>query len=78
MLTIKFYTTDSCTLCDEALSIVNVCLNKGNHRLELIDIVEHDDLIKQFATKIPVLNRDDNKTYLFWPFSPLDVQDFLL
>lgn len=78
MITIKFYTTDACTLCEEALAIVKVCVSKKNHQLEMVDIVDQDDLIKQYATKIPVLGRDDNKTCLCWPFSPAEVQDFLL
>ena len=77
MIAIKFYTTDACTLCDKALSIVNVCVNKNNHQLEIIDIVDDDDLISQYATKIPVLRREDVETYLYWPFSPADVQSFL-
>ena len=78
MITIKFYTTDACTLCEEALAIVKVCVSKESHQLEMIDIVDQDDLIKQYATKIPVLCRDDTKSCLYWPFSPADVQDFLL
>lgn len=78
MTTILLYTTDACTLCDNALSMIKVCINKQTQRLSVIDIVEHDDLIERYGDKIPVLYRADKHSQLNWPFSPADVHNFLL
>ena len=77
MKTITFYTTEACSLCDKAYSIIEVCIKKDQFDLQVIDIADTDDLIEKFGDKIPLLYRSDTETTLFWPFSPPDVQNFL-
>jgi hypothetical protein len=45
--------------------------------VELVDIVEHEDWVDQYALRIPVLRRTDNGAELDWPFEAEQVASFL-
>lgn len=75
---IIFYTTDACSLCETALSMVRISINKLEQQLILIDIIDDDYLIETYGDKIPAIYRENTASHLYWPFSPVDVQNFLL
>jgi len=67
LLTLYFYTTSACHLCDDAAEL----LSKLNtpHQLIAIDIANDDQLTLQYGTRIPVLKRADTQHELAWPFN---------
>jgi glutaredoxin len=75
LLTLHFYTTSACHLCDAASAMLSEI--KKPVKVIVIDIVDDDTLINQYGTCIPVLKRDDTQLELNWPFSLNDLQKFI-
>jgi hypothetical protein len=48
-----------------------------NIEIKLIDISDDDTLLAQYEIRIPVLQRQDTKAELNWPFNDLDINEFL-
>jgi hypothetical protein len=48
-----------------------------NIEVTLIDIAENDTLLTEYGLRIPVLQRQDTKAELNWPFSEVDLLKFL-
>ena len=68
---LKLFTTSYCHLCDQAYEIILSTTNAD--QLEIIDISGSDSLLALYATRIPVLHRNDNKKELDWPFNANDI-----
>lgn len=64
---LQLYGTDGCHLCHDAQTLL--------HQLNLnwldIDIIDDDDLLEQYGTRIPVLRLGHQE--LNWPFQQEDV-----
>jgi glutaredoxin len=75
LLTLNFYTTSACHLCDAASNM----LTEINKPIQLItiDIANDDQLIEQYGTRIPVLKRDDTQLELEWPFTLTELQKYI-
>lgn len=52
---LRFYTKESCHLCDVAFEIVERISNKINFTLETVDITQSDDLMMKYGSEIPVI-----------------------
>lgn len=65
------YGTDGCHLCHEAQSL----LQQLGLAWQDVDIIDRDDLLERYGTRIPVLLLDDRE--LDWPFQRQDVLHFL-
>ena len=52
---LRFYTKESCHLCDAAFEIVERISNKINFTLETVDITQSDDLMMKYGSEIPVI-----------------------
>ena len=57
---LRFYTKESCHLCDVALEIVARISNKINFTLEKVDITQSDDLMMKYGNDIPVIEINGN------------------
>ena len=57
---LRFYTKESCHLCDVAFEIVERISNKINFTLETVDITKSDDLMMKYAVEIPVIEINGN------------------
>lgn len=69
------YSTSHCHLCELAHVLVTELL--GNIHLEIVEIANDEALLTKYGTLIPVLQRQDNKIELIWPFSTADILEFL-
>lgn len=75
MLTLNFYTTSACHLCDTASAMLTE-IDKST-KIIIIEIANDDLLIQQYGTRIPVLKRDDTQLELEWPFTLNDLQKYI-
>ena len=57
---LKFYTKESCHLCDVAFEIVTKVSKKIRFNLEIIDITQSDYLMMKYGIEIPVIEIDGN------------------
>ncbi len=55
MQPIVFYSTDHCSLCDEAFELVLAAPAARGRRLTVVDIASSDELLERYADSIPVL-----------------------
>ncbi len=73
MSALRLYGTAHCHLCEAAESV----LQSAGVTAEKVDIVETPALLERYATRIPVLYREDVSAELNWPFDVAAVQSFL-
>ena len=57
---LKFYTKESCRLCDIAFEIVARVSKKIKFNIETVDITQSDDLMMKYGIEIPVIEIDGN------------------
>lgn len=72
---LNLYSTSHCHLCELAHSLVMQL--PDNIEVTLIDITENDTLLTEYGLRIPVLQRQDTKAELNWPFSEVGLRKFL-
>ena len=72
-MSVVLYTTVGCHLCDQARELVSTVA--PDLTLTLVDVAEDDDLLARYGERIAVLMKEGRE--LGWPFSLLDVQQFL-
>lgn len=65
------YGTEGCHLCHDAQSL----LLQIGVAWQDVDIIDHDELLERYGTRIPVLQRQGRE--LNWPFGQQDVLRFL-
>ena len=66
------YGTSACHLCEQAESM----LVQQGAEFRSVDISDSDELFERYGLTIPVL-QNDNGQELNWPFSPLQLAEFL-
>ena len=64
----------SCHLCELAYSLA---MKISDISVIVIDIAEDELLLEEYGVRIPVLQRQDIKTELNWPFNEVDIQQLL-
>ncbi|MFH2133605.1 MAG: glutaredoxin family protein [Pseudomonadota bacterium] len=67
------YSTTFCHLCEQAEALLAQLAIEAEH----IDIVDDDDLLERYGTRIPVVKRLDNGSELGWPFDVEALQRFI-
>ena len=75
MLQLVLYTTDHCTLCDEALELLLNMPELVGHQLMVADITADDELLDRYGERIPVLACHERQ--LDAPFDAEDVRVFM-
>ncbi len=74
-LQFNLYGTSGCHLCELAEDLLTQVLTSQQYRY--VDIVDSEELIELYSISIPVLERLDNSTKLFWPFDLQQIQEFI-
>jgi len=69
--------TVGCHLCDQAETILRPLVAAHGLEIELVDISEHDALLRAYGVYIPVLRQLASGNELRWPFSAQDVAALL-
>lgn len=72
----QLFGTLGCHLCEVAEALLMPFVEHGL-LVELVDIVDREDWMAQYALKIPVLRRGDTGAELNWPFDADQVVAFL-
>ena len=72
---VNLYSTSHCHLCELAHSLLMSF--SDDIALKIIDIAEDEKLLDKFSLRIPVLQRLDTQAELNWPFSAVDINNFL-
>lgn len=75
MKQLRLYSTAHCHLCELAQSFL--MQQSENVSVEIIDISNNADFLAKYGLLIPVLQRQDTKAQLHWPFSLVDITMFL-
>ncbi len=69
------YSSEGCHLCDDAIALCHQAASPI--LLTVVDIVDYDDLVEQYGSTIPVLQRDSDGQELFWPFDLDTLNSFI-
>lgn len=69
MLTLRFYSTLGCHLCDLALQLVEQSIHCEQISIDLVDIADDDQLMERYGIRIPVLTNIQSQNEIGWPFS---------
>ncbi|NOT16147.1 MAG: glutaredoxin family protein [Methylotenera sp.] len=78
MIKLNLYYTSHCHLCDLAESILASLSSEHDISWILIEIVDSDELLAKYSTRIPVIERLDNQTEIQWPFTTPELIQFLV
>ncbi len=68
------YSTLHCHLCEVAYSLATKIPDIS---VSVIEVAGDEFLLAEYGIRIPVLQRQDTKMELNWPFSEADIQVFL-
>lgn len=81
-LRLLLFTTSDCHLCEQAEAIfaqIQLAHPKVERfRIEPVEITVSNELMDQYAIRIPVLKREDTQQEIAWPFNQQQLLDFLL
>jgi len=69
------YSQPDCHLCDEAVGLLHAIGLGESYRV--VDIESDLELLKRYGIHVPVLQRSDNQSELFWPFDQEKLEAFL-
>jgi hypothetical protein len=72
----QLFGTLGCHLCEVAEAVLLPFVEHGL-LVELVDIVDSETWVDQYALRIPVLRRSDTGAELEWPFEAEQVVSFL-
>ena len=68
MKKLKFFTTEGCHLCEQAVLILDELHDRFIFEMEIVDIDTEEDLVQKYGLSIPVLLNIENNEVLYWPF----------
>jgi hypothetical protein len=71
------YGTSGCHLCEEAEAIISRAMKDQNIIYQRQDIVEDDNLLRQYALTIPVFKCLVTRQELNWPFTEEAIKAFI-
>ncbi len=77
VLTVIFYTTSGCHLCEVAETLLKPVISINELTLENIDIADSDTLVEQYGTRIPLIQLKGTEPVLGWPFDEASILQFL-
>ena len=68
------YSTSHCHLCELAYLLA---MKIPDISVILIDVADDELLLREYGVRIPVLQRQDIKAELNWPFNEVDIHQLL-
>jgi hypothetical protein len=75
---LNLFSTTHCHLCEQAEDIVRNLPQQDCLQLNIIEIADDNLMMGRYGNKIPVLQRDDTKVEINWPFSLEQVQRLIM
>lgn len=78
MIQLRLYSTSHCHLCDEAEILLLTLTKQYDVHFTTIEISGSDELIEEYGTRIPVVRRLNDNAEFQWPFSLLELEQFIL
>ena len=75
--TLILYGTDACQLCEAALALVLAEPSLEGWALDYIDIALDEQLLTEFAARIPVLSWPAREQWLYWPFDAVALRGLI-
>lgn len=76
MITLIFYTTVGCHLCEHAAVLLEEFAEQPDFPqfdLEEVDISTEEHLVELYGTRIPVVKNSANEKQVGWPFGLKDI-----
>ena len=74
---IYLYTTEACTLCEEAGDMLLPLAHEAGLILDYVEISDSDQLVEDYGLRIPVVGREGVEEELGWPFSREQLSAFI-
>jgi hypothetical protein len=71
---LNLYSTSHCHLCELAYALA---MKVPNISVIVVDIADDKFLLAEYGMRIPVLQRQDSKIELNWPFTEVDIHQLL-
>ncbi|WP_461537117.1 glutaredoxin family protein [Spongorhabdus nitratireducens] len=77
MQTFILYSTEGCHLCELAEAVITRSPSFGSFACAVEDIADSDELMEQYAVRIPVLKDEASGAELGWPFDQQQLESFI-
>lgn len=81
MQKIIFFTTFGCYLCEKVEQMFSQYFYEKGHaidfELEVFDIIDDENILQKYRTKIPVLKNHKTKQEICWPFDYSEFKNWL-
>ncbi len=74
---LELMTTEGCHLCDRAVPLLVEGVDPARFEVDLVDIAFDDELMDEYATRIPVLVDTSSKLSMDWPFDAKQLAQFI-
>ena len=71
------YSTDHCTLCDQALELLFSMPELAGLTLRVVDVATEEALLERMGERLPVLETPATGQHLDWPFDAAEVMTLL-
>lgn len=76
-INLNLYSTSHCHLCEQAESLLVTLSNQYDISWMLVEITDNAELLESYEIKIPVLKRLSDQSEIVWPFTIVDVEQFI-
>lgn len=77
MLRLNLYATSHCHLCEQAETLLVNLTAQYDINWQVIEITEDSNLLESYGLKIPVIKRLDNNAEITWPFTDVEIKEFI-
>jgi hypothetical protein len=76
-MSLILYTGKGCCLCEQAEALLEEVDKDAASSIKKVDVRASSDLYHLYGARIPVLFREDNQSELPWPFTFIQLGEFL-
>ncbi|MDD2933617.1 MAG: glutaredoxin family protein [Methylotenera sp.] len=76
-INLNLYSTSHCHLCEQAESLLVTLSNQYDISWMLVEITDNAELLESYEIRIPVLKRLSDQSEIVWPFTIVDVEQFI-
>lgn len=74
IMLLNLYSTSNCHLCESAYALI---MKIPDISVTVIEVAVDELLLTKYGLRIPVLQRQDTKIELNWPFTVADIHELL-
>lgn len=76
-INLNLYSTSHCHLCEQAESLLVTLSNQYDISWMLVEITDNAELLESYEIRIPVLKRLSDQSEIVWPFTIVDIEQFI-